>query len=101
MASRHVRSAIGAALACVLLGFSACGPKLTDEQLGTRVEDLSQMPGADQPIELPQLASPEETATPDPGETPKPAPDATSEPTPADAPQTPTPNAPTEPAAPQ
>jgi hypothetical protein len=63
----------GCVAALIGLLLPGCGPRLTDEQLGTRVENLSQMPGADQPVELPKLNKPEDAPTPDPGEPPAPA----------------------------
>jgi len=38
----------------ILFATSGCGPKLTDEELGTVVYDVKDLPGADQPYELPK-----------------------------------------------
>jgi len=49
---------------CVLSGLLAvaavggCGPNLSEEDLGTVVTDMSEVPGADEPYELPELEEP-------------------------------------------
>lgn len=44
----------------VLVAFAAsgCGPSVTEEELGTVVYEVSELPGADQPYELPEQAYP-------------------------------------------
>ena len=47
---------------------SGCGPRLTEEDLGTVVDDMSEVPGADEPYEVPGLSIEPE---PDPFEEPE------------------------------
>ena len=41
-------------MALFSLMVAGCGPSLTEEELGTVILDVGQLPGADQPFELPE-----------------------------------------------
>ncbi len=51
---------LGVGLIVVGAGLSGCGPRLSDEDLGELQTDGSQLPGADEDYELPELKVPEE-----------------------------------------
>ena len=55
-----MRVSFGLLLGIVLIVFTAsgCGPGLTEEELGTVIYDAKELPGADQPYELPEQAYP-------------------------------------------
>ena len=50
-----MRALVGLSLGIVLLLFvtPGCGPSLSEEELGTVVYDVQQIPGADEPFPIP------------------------------------------------
>ena len=42
---------------------AGCGPRLTDEELGTVILDASELPGADEPYALPESGAPAASGT--------------------------------------
>lgn len=50
-------------LAVCLSGWAGCGERVSEEDLGTVVEGIPQVPGAEKPYELPDLSSPESKDT--------------------------------------
>ena len=61
-----MRALVGLSLCIVLLLFvtPGCGPSLSEEELGTVVYDVQQIPGADQPFPIPD-GPPESASEPE------------------------------------
>jgi len=56
-----VRSGVLLALAAAVLVLPpvwGCGPGVSEEELGTVVKELPEVPGADEPFEMPKLGPP-------------------------------------------